>query len=514
MKRYNLFMMTALVGSLGYTATAQEEKQTRPNILFCVADDASYDHFGANGCSWVKTPNFDRVAKEGIRFTNAYTPNPKCSPSRSCIITGRNPWQLEAAANHWPVFPAKFKSVIEALRDNGYETALTGKGWGPGDVTDNRQLIGKTYNQSSQAPTKQMSKIDYAKNFRTFLDERETDKPFFFWYGCKEPHRAYEFQSGVKKGGKRLDMLTKDDIPSYWPDTENVRHDMLDYAFELEWCDTHLGRMLAMLEEENMMDNTLILVTSDNGMPFPRVKGHPYQHSSHMPLVAMWKGKIVDPGRICDQFVSFTDFAPTFLEVAGISQAKSGMKPFAGRSLIELFEGKTTVPERKYLIQGRERNDIARPNNLGYPVRSIRVGNLFYLYNFNPELWPCGNPEAGYLDTDKSPTKTEILNRGKKSEYWQACFDFRTQQELYNVDKNPNCMNNLAQNPEYQGKMAELKKQLFDRLKAEGDPRMGGKDDYFDKFPNVSPRTYETLVKRHSARKGDGKKSGSKKKRK
>ena len=107
-----------------------------------------------------------------------------------------------------------------------------------------------------------------------------------------------------------------------------------------------------------------------------------------------------------------------------------------------------------------------------FPLRcnESRVGNLFYLYNFNPELWPCGNPEAGYLDTDKSPTKTEILNRGKKSEYWQACFDFRPQQELYNVDKDPNCMNNLAQNPEYQGKMAELKKQLFDRLKAEGDP--------------------------------------------
>ena len=134
----------------------------KPNILFCIADDASFPHMSAYGCDWVNTPNFDRIAREGILFTNAYTPNAKCSPSRACIITGRNPWQLEEAANHIPHFPQKFRSFMEVLGENGYHTGFTGKGWSPGNPGKNgdgkRLLTGKPYNESKlNPPTKSIS---------------------------------------------------------------------------------------------------------------------------------------------------------------------------------------------------------------------------------------------------------------------------------------------------------------------------------------------------------------------
>lgn len=114
--------------SLAQTATERPVGQ-RPNILVCMADDASWPYLGAYGCSWVETPNFDRVARDGLLFDNAYTPNAKCAPSRACVLTDRNSWQLKEAANHWATFPLEFKTYAEALQDFGYSAGVTGKGW-------------------------------------------------------------------------------------------------------------------------------------------------------------------------------------------------------------------------------------------------------------------------------------------------------------------------------------------------------------------------------------------------
>ncbi|MGC9328661.1 MAG: sulfatase-like hydrolase/transferase, partial [Candidatus Hinthialibacter sp.] len=181
----------------------------RPNILLCIADDASYPHMGAYGCSWIKTPGFDRVAREGVLFTRAYTPNAKCAPSRSCILTGRNSWQLEEACNHIPYFPLKFKTYAETLAEQNYHVGYTAKGWAPGKALTAdgkpRQLTGKQYSSiKTQPPAKHISQIDYAANFEAFLNDKPADQPFCFWYGGIEPHRRYEYQAGVNKGGKKL----------------------------------------------------------------------------------------------------------------------------------------------------------------------------------------------------------------------------------------------------------------------------------------------------------------------
>jgi N-sulfoglucosamine sulfohydrolase len=485
-------LLCLLAASCSSISNSEREVPPRPNILFAIADDASFPHMGAYGTSWVKTPAFDRVAKEGLLFTRAYTPNAKCAPSRACILTGRNSWQLEEAANHSPDFPAKFITYVEALTTEGYFTGYTAKGWGPGDPGtvngEKRQLTGTPFNRfTTEAPTKAINKTDYAANFEDFLKQKPEGQPFCFWYGSTEPHRRYEFGSGIEKGGKKLSDI--DRVPSFWPDNDTVRTDMLDYAYEIEYFDQHLQAMLDVLEARGELDNTIVVVTADNGMPFPRIKGQEYEYSNHLPLAIMWKDGIKSPGRRVEDFVSFIDFAPTFLEVAGVPTDSTSMQPVTGRSLTAIFnrekEATQIDPARDHVVIGKERHDVGRPHDWGYPIRGIVTDQYLFLYNFEPDRWPAGNPETGYLNTDGSPTKTFILNGrtdpGTKH-FWVASFGKRPQEELYSIGSDPDCMKNLALHPEYQGIKAALKGQLFEELKAQGDPRMFGKGHIFDEY--------------------------------
>ncbi len=505
MAKKSLFYLIMLV-TLGWSCQPQEEKTTeRPNILFCIADDASYPFMSAYGCQWVNTPGFDRVAREGILFTNAYTPNAKCSPSRACILTGRNSWQLEEAANHVPYFPAKFKTYVEALTDHDYFTGYTAKGWAPGDPGSidgkKRQLTGQPFNQfKTTPPADGISENDYSENFRDFLDSVPSGQPFCFWYGSVEPHRGYEYGAGIRKGGKKLSDI--DEVPAFWPDNDTVRTDMLDYAYELEYFDQHLVKMLEMLEEKGMLDNTIIVVTADNGMPFPRVKGQAYELSNHLPLAIMWKNGIRQPGRTVEDFVSFIDLAPTFLEVAGIQQ--SDMQPIQGKSLTGLLASEKSGKidsTRDHVLIGKERHDIGRPHDQGYPIRGIVTEDFLYLHNFEPSRWPAGNPETGYLNVDGSPTKTVCLQARHTPEmrkYWEWSFGKRGEDELYRIDQDPDCIRNLALSPEYVTLMASLQQKLFEELKAQGDPRMFGQGHVFDEYTYSQQETrgfYERYMK-------------------
>jgi len=470
-------------------STPASTASSKPNILFAIADDWSYGHAGAYGCKWIKTPAMDRVAREGILFNNAYTPNGKCSPSRASIITGRNPWQLREAGNHWSVFPAEFKSFQEALGEHGYFAGMTGKGWGPGIAKDaagkNREMAGKPFSARKfpSRITKGISPADYAGNFNDFLDAAPKDQPWSFWYGGHEPHRGYEYGSGVAKGGRKTSDI--DRVPACWPDTEQVRNDMLDYAFEVENYDLHLSRMLEELEKRGMLENTIVVVTSDNGMPFPHCKGYAYNNSDHLPLAIMWPKGIAKPGRVVDDYVSFIDFAPTFLEVAGVTQSESGMAPTTGRSLTEIFKSDKSgrvIPERDHVLLAKERNDVGRPNDEGYPIRGIVKNGMLYLHNFEPDRGPGGVAETGYKDTDESPTKTAVLETEKKPDlkhFFDASFGKIPADQLFDLRSDPDCMNNLAATMSF----AELQKQLFAELKQQGDPRMLENGHIYDEYP-------------------------------
>src|SRR5579883_2743938 len=245
-------------GAAMSVAGAQQKK--RPNILFAIADDWGYNHAGVYGCDWIQTPNFDRVANEGVRFTNCFTSNPKCSPSRATILTGRNSWQLREAVNHMSIFPKGLITYTDLLEKAGYSVGMTGKGWGPGDW----QSTGYPHNPAGHEfqkyklnpPYKGISPIDYVRNFEDFLSQKGKDQPFCFWLGGHEPHRIYEQGSGLRSG-KKLESVK---LPAFLPDRPEVRGDFLDYALEVEWFDQQLGRALARLEQMGELDNTLVVV--------------------------------------------------------------------------------------------------------------------------------------------------------------------------------------------------------------------------------------------------------------
>ena len=467
-------------------------KQEKPNILFCIGDDITWKHMGAYGCQWVNTPAFDFVAKNGILFNNAYTSNAKCSPSRASIMTGRNSWQLEEACNHMPTWPEKFISYHEVLDRNGYHVGYTGKGYAPGVVKPingkARNLLVNNYSQHKmKVPSKGISTIDYATNFEAFLNDRADNTPFCFWYGCNEPHRKYEYGSGVRLGNKNVEMINGK-VPKFWADVDSVRNDLLDYAFEIEWFDSHLQKMINLLKEKKILDNTLIVVTADNGMPFPRVKGQAYEYSNHLPLAIMWGKKIKNPGRVIDDLVNFADFAPTFLEVAGLRGEKNGMAPIWGHSFCEYFstekEG-TVNPERNFMLIGKERHDLGRPHDWGYPIRGIVQDSLLLIHNFEPTRWPAGNPETGYLNCDASPTKTVTLKTRKKPDlrkYWLMNFGPRTAFELYNIKKDPECIYNLADKDSYAERVQSMNQKMIEELKNQKDPRVLCRGSIFDEY--------------------------------
>lgn len=497
--KYPIFRLLGLSLFILISACQAAEKAAetpkRPNILFAIADDVSFPHMGAYGADWVKTPNFDAVAKNGILFQNAYTPNAKCSPSRAIILTGRNSWQLEEAANHVPYFPAKFKTFFEVLKDKGYFTGHVAKGYAPGKpgMIDGkpRELVGKAYNQLKiTPPTTGIGAFDYAANFEDFLSQRNPAEPFCFWYGSFEPHRAYEYGSGQRLGGKAVTDL--DGLFAFFPDTDSVKNDVLDYAYEIEYFDQHLGKMLQLLRENGELENTLIIVTADNGMPFPRVKGQVYERSNHLPLAIMWGKGIKDPGRVVEEFISFADFAPTVLDVAGISIEEAGMQSFEGKSIRDILSGERTTAYRDHMIIGKERHDIGRPNDVGYPVRGIVNGEYLYLMNFKPERWPGGNPVTGYLNCDGSPTKSAILHSRRhegKPFYWDLSFGRRPAEELYHIASDPDCIKNLAGIAEHASIQDQLKAQLLAELTAQQDPRVLGNGDVFDNYKYSDDRT-------------------------
>lgn len=487
MQTKNLIVVLLFLTSLWVQGQIVE----RPNILVIIFDDAGLD-MSAYGSTYVNTPGFDAIAKEGILFNRAYTPNAKCAPSRASIITGRNSWQLDAAANHVIYFPPKFKTYQEVLLKEGYTTGHTSKGYGPALTLTadgkEREVMGPAFNEKKlEPPTTGISDNDYSGNFNDFLEKAPAGKPWSFWVGSIEPHRSYEYGSGKKLGGKTEDLIK--DFPPYWPDNEVTRNDLLDYAYEIEDTDRHIEKIIQILREKNQLENTLIVVTSDHGMPFPRVKGNQYEHANHIPMAILWKQKIKVNGRIVDDYISFVDLAPTFLEAAGIDWQSSGMHPAAGKSLMKILTSEKSgqiEADRDFVLVGKERHDTGRPGDVGYPIRGIHKNNMLYVKNYELDRWPSGNPETGYLNTDGSPTKTEILNlrrNGKNSEFWKLNFGKRAAEELYDLKNDPFCMKNLADNISFTVIKSEMKNEMEGRLLGQGDLRMIGYGHLYEQVP-------------------------------
>lgn len=446
----------------------------QPNILFCIADDASYANFAANGDPAVRTPTFDRVCREGVRFTHSFCSSPSCTPSRAAILTGRPFFQLEESGNLWSTLQKdKFPVYPDLLEAQGYAVGLTRKGWGPGDP----RVGGFTRNPAGP-------------NFKGFAEFREKvnpGQPWCFWFGSQDPHRPYDRGSGAKAG---IDPA-KVRVPGWLPDEPVVREDIADYLAEIERFDREVGEILALLEARNELDNTIVVMTSDNGMPFPRAKANLYDGGTRMPLAIRWPAKVVG-GRVIDDFVSHIDFAPTFLEATGTTVPKG----LVGRSLLPmLISGKSgkIEPDRDRVFVGRERHANARANELGYPSRALRTRDFLYITNLAPDRWPAGDPsevplapQGTYSDIDAGPAKSWMIENADSnsvSRLWPLSFQKRPSEELYDLQKDPDQLVNLAGQAEYAQQKAQLKESLQAWRQATSDPQLGGDLGVFDRYP-------------------------------
>lgn len=469
--------------------SCQASGKKQPNILFCISDDQSWMHTSIGGDPVIKTPNFDRVAREGIRFTNSFTGCPSCSPSRASILTGQNFWRLEEGGLLFGRLKKKFPIYTRLLEEAGYVVGQTGKGLVPANQSFEstwKKPCGKVWTKLTEdKPPKGVANIDYAGGFVEFMKARDESKPFCFWYGGYEPHRAYGYGNGARSG------MSPDEaeVPPFFPDVEEVRNDVCDYLFEIQWFDKHLGRMLKTLRECGELDNTIIVVTSDNGMPFPRAKATAYNYGVHMPLAIRWGEGINKPGRVVDDFVNHIDFAPTFLEAVGLEVGKD----MTGQSLMNIFKsGKSgqVDPTRTMTVTGLERHVWARPDGKTYPRRVIHTKEFAYIRNYEPDRWPMGGPDFAashqgvFGDIDSGPTKSYMMeHRGDEDvkELFDKGFGKLPAEELYAIDKDPAQMKNLADDRDYAKVKAKLKKKMEDYQKKTDDPRINGKspwDDY------------------------------------
>jgi N-sulfoglucosamine sulfohydrolase len=460
----------------------------RPNILFCISDDQSWAHTGANGDPVVKTPGFDRIAREGLRFVHSFCDAPTCGPSRSAILTGQPIWRLEEGGNIHSTLPAKFDTYTQWLEKAGYAIGYTGKGWSPGRLEPGGRTVNPAgpefTDRKLKPPFQGMSNKDYAKNFEDFMATVGKGQPFCFWLGTHEPHRDYQPGAG-KLSGKDPSKVV---VPPIFPDNDIVRNDLLDYYVEIEHFDTMVSRAIRTLEAAGQLDNTILVVTSDHGMPFPRAKASLYDAGSRVPLAIRWPGGIRNPGRVVDAFVNLSDLAPTFLEAAGLTPPTM----MTARSLTDLFSG-IELHERAAAFVAMERHDGCRQGGKGYPCRAIRTKAFLYIHNFEPTRWPSGSPDATdcarsipYGEIDSSPTKRFLMEHRDErgiARLAELSFGMRPAEELYDLKSDPDQMNNLAGSIGMEAVQKKLRAQLFDHLTKTQDPRVIGGTVGWDYYP-------------------------------
>lgn len=467
----------------------------RLNILFAITDDQSWLHAGAYGTKAVNTPAFDRCAEEGALFKHAFTACPSCTPSRGALLTGRPMWRLGPGGTLYGTLPAELDVFPLMLEEAGYFVGSTGKTWGPGQLKPggrNRPPTGQPFDKIKTDPPQQhMSRTDYAANFEAFLDARPDGQPFCFWFGAVEPHRKYQRGAGLAAGKN----LSEAPVPPFLPDAPGIRGDILDYFTEIEHADRHLERMLDALEKRGELDNTLVIATSDNGMPFPRAKANLYDWGTRMPLAVRCPA-LTSGGRVLEDFVTHDCIAPSILEAAGV-KVPEGMLGTSWLPPLTASGSGRIDPARDFAVTAFERHTLCRPGNAGYPMRAIRTADYLYIRNYEPDRWPAGSPDVdsvhqgSYGDIDNGASKEYMMEHRDDpatARLFELGFQKRPAEELYDAKNDPGQLNNLTGNGEHGEALNALRRRMENHLRDTGDPRVRGEnpwDDYLYYHPSA-----------------------------
>ena len=407
--------------------------QQRPNILWIVCEDIS-PYIGAYGDHELKTPNIDQLAKEGVRYTNAFTTAGVCAPSRSAIITGMYPTSIgtqhmrtagdpkyQPVPSYSAVIPDYIRCFPEYLRKAGYYT------------TNNQKT-----DYQFEAPVTVWDENSAAASFRN----RPRDKPFFSVFNLFITHESNLF---VQKGPLEADTnaLT---VPPIYPDTRVVRHDIGRLYTNIQIMDRHVGEILNMLKKEGLYENTVIFFYSDHGGNLPWMKREILERGTHIPLIIRFPGK-EHAGAVKDDLISAVDFAPTVLSLAGIQPP--------GYLQGQAFLGKyKSTKERKYAFAARDRMDTEYDR-----VRMVRDKRYRYLRNYEPGK-PYYQQIAFRLDIPMMKEVLDMKDKGTLPAATRGWFTTKPVEELYDVEKDPWELHNLAEDPAYTSKLKELRAAL------------------------------------------------------
>ena len=516
--------LAALGGARGAVAD-----DTRLNILFVFADDwgrYASCYRGLDGRPTVndvvRTPNIDRVAREGVVFRHAFVNAPSCTPCRSSLLSGRYFFQtgrgaiLQGAA--WdesiPTFPL-------LLRDAGYHIGKSFKVWLPGTPVDAPfggqryayEKAGRACNNFSEEATAMVAAgasvaaararilAEVQANFDAMLADRKPGQPWHYFFGPTNTHRSWVQGSGKKLWDIEPDSL-QGKLPKSLPDVPEVREDVADYLGECQAVDAYVGVLLQRLEEAGELERTVVVLSGDHGMPgVTHGKCNLYDQGAAVPLVIRWPG--ARGGRVIDDLVRLPDLMPTFLEIGGVKTPDN----LYGRSLVPLLKsdrGGLIDPTRNWVIIGRERHvGMAREGNRPYPMRALRTPEFLYIRNFAPDRWPMGAPYAAadtapnlravaantfvaFPDMDAGPTKTWLVARWRDPTWkWHVDLAFaqRPAEEFYDLKKDPDQVKNLAADPAWAAKKRELAEQMMTLLRAAQDPRVVGDGMAFERSP-------------------------------
>ncbi len=422
---------TASLSSL--KASAQETAADLPNIVLFIGDDVGPQEFGCYGHPTIRTPNIDAMAENGIRFTNAFVTTSSCSPSRASFFTGKYPHSTGAENLHDPL-PADQTIITERLKPLGYHSGTVGKcHLGPEGRKKFDAFHGKL------------------ENWKTFLQERPKQNPFFLSVGFHDAHRP--FDRGCVSPPYEHDEII---VPPYLPDIPEVREDLAGFYDEITRMDAVIGEVIEYLHEEGTLENTILIFFGDNGMPFPRAKTTMYDSGIHTPLVVQWPERI-HGGKVCRELVSLVDIVPTLLDLFGIE------KP-------EEIEGISFAPQLKDPYTKGQEYIFAEKNwhDLDDHSRAVRDHRFKYIRNAFP-MKPLEN-SADSTNTEMFKRIREMRDAGTLTKEQMLMFRARrAEEELYDLVYDPNEFRNLAYDPAYQEVLQRMRKELDDWIKRTDD---------------------------------------------
>lgn len=439
----------------------------RPNILLVLSDDHSVPHLGCYGDTTVRTPNLDRFAGEGARFTRMFTAAPQCVPSRAAMLTGRSPVAARISRFNSPL-PRDVVTLPELLRKQAdYYTGICRRNFhldGPGanrlgpiaDAVYQRHEL-RTFDERVDYLDRNSPRDQTVAKIHEFFDRRPSGKPWFLWVSFNDPHFPWD----AKAIPQPYDPA-RIQLPSYLPDLPGVRNDLARYYGEITRMDEEFQSVLDVVQRRGEPSNTLTIFAGDNGYAFPHGKGSLYDAGLNVPLLVRWPGKI-KAGLVSNVLISGEDLTPTCLEAAGVSRTEE----MTGRSFLSLLLDGAFAP-RQYLFAERGVHGHATFNSAtkasDYDLsRCVRSPRYKLIYNCTPWL------EYSPVDSANDPGWKQIVARHNAgqlpAEFERAYFTCpRPIYELYDLESDPGELENLADQPQQAAVQRELRHALIEKM--------------------------------------------------